>query len=174
MSLSGGKINLAKFEVEWIENPYYMVVTAENEDRVREPYREGIVLLPGRNTIDKSGLYGGETPRLYKTIKLKHPTIKIEIFDNTENINEEHLHSADIIMPILEVGARLIENIGISFFAKMIYDYVKSRVRIGEEKETKVFLNIFIAEDEQNKVRNIKYDGPVDGLKQLEKILKEK
>ncbi len=124
----------------------------------------GIVLLPGKSINFEDNHYVELTDQFYKIAISEIPGLNISFYN--DDLRYESQHSADIIIPIIEICG----SICISLFANLLYDFIKSRIRVGEEKETNVQLKILKTDGEQCTL--IEYDGTIDGLERIEEILK--
>ena len=82
-------------------------------------------------------------------------------------------HSADIILPIIDTCWKILTEIGISFFVESIISFLKRHIRSAERDSTLIVLTIRISQDNGTNCTEIRYEGSIEGMKELSNILEE-
>jgi len=172
MELTLAEADKKGFIVSDVKNPSDNILGLNSEERVRNSLLAGMLILPGKDMECIGGQYNGEAPGFYKTLKVDFQDIPVEIL-GTDKIEVERLRAADIILPLIGISYELIKAVGISIICYPIVEYIKGKIKIGRKNDTTVSLNMTVIKADNVTAKNVKYEGPVDGLEALETVLEE-
>jgi hypothetical protein len=141
-----------------------------SSDNKKKVLKSGMILLPSAfSTSHNRGNFSSETPDFLKFIRAKHPEINVSLFENTGEEKVQGLHAADIIIPPI---LSLIQDISFQIMLAIVSTYLYEKLKGDPKKETKrIKTEFFYKESADGKIKHIIYEGPVKGLKDIEKIV---
>lgn len=116
-----------------------------------------VVLIPKR--IDVNGeqrlLFDSDTYSFYKYVKVKNPTLKLELLENRGEEQSQSLHSHDIWLPFLYIPS----VIAFDIIKSLLIEYVIDRIKgIDKDSESIIHFEMIVENDDKKKM--IKYKGP--------------
>jgi hypothetical protein len=132
-------------------------------------FKSRIILLPASfSTYQKRGDFPSETPNFLKYIRIKHPEINANIFENIGEERIQALHHADIILPpifflIQDYSVEII----IGIISAYLYDKFKGAPDLGKKD---VKLELLQGSIGSFKINLIRYEGPVSGINKIQKL----
>jgi hypothetical protein len=128
-----------------------------------------IILFPASfSTSHERGNFPSETPNLLKFIRVNYPEIMVDIFENSGEEKIQALHAADIILPPIYFT---IQNYTIDLIIGILGAYLYDKLKgIPDADKNRVKSEIFIEDRDKGLTKRINYEGPVSGLKRIEKI----
>ena len=140
-----------------------------NQDTKNKIMDSALVFLPNSflNSNSKRQ-FAAETSDLYKYIKQTHPEIKSSFFENPGEEKTEILCSAYIVLP--DIFIDLAKDIAIPIIVQILSSYVYDKLGGIIKPNDRVKTDIYYT-DNDSKTMNIKYDGPMSGLKDIEKMI---
>lgn len=145
----------------------------QEEKIIIEQYSKGedalnnIVLIPQfypRDGINKAFAY--DTVSFYKYTKIKQKYASIGTYTCEEPIPTLALHSNEIWLPVIWIAS----NILLPTTLNLISNYIWSRMSCLKGENHIVHFHL-ITEDKEGILKKIKYDGPIEGLEKIEKII---
>ncbi|MFA4824703.1 MAG: hypothetical protein WC593_06045 [Methanoregula sp.] len=128
-----------------------------------------IILLPASfSTYQIRGDFPSETPNFLKYIRIKHPEVDVNIFENSGEERIQALHHADIILPpifflIQDYSVEII----IGIISAYLYDKFKGAPDLGKKD---VKLELLQGSIGSFKIKLIRYEGPISGINKIEKL----
>jgi hypothetical protein len=131
-----------------------------------------ILLLPFSVFGDKNErAFYPETSDFLKFAKTELDDYKIDICENKGKEKTEILQSADVWLPILLISIDPLKDVILPIIVSLISNYLfyKSKKETKDD-EGSVNVQIIIHDKKRNISKNLKYDGPVSGLDQLNAI----
>jgi len=145
-------------------------LSSENKKKILE---SGMILLPAAfSTSHKRGNFSSETPNFLKYVRAQHPEIKVALFENTGEEKIQGLHAVDIIIPPI---LSLIQDVSFQVILAIVSTYLYEKLKGDPQKETRrIKTEIYYKESADGKIKHINYEGPVNGLKDIEKIVNSK
>lgn len=133
-----------------------------------------IIVLPISfpNSVQR-GNFASETPNILKYIRSTHPEIDVGLFENPGEEKIQILQAADIIFPtfFIDIAKEYTNQILIAIISSYLYDKLKG----DPNRDKKRVKTQIIYEDSETKItKHVSYEGPVSGLKDIEKIVNSK
>lgn len=123
---------------------------------------EGIFLSSVADFRECSEVMMPDTYRFAKWLKKNKPDLNIEI-DKCENVID--LKSVEIWLPLIFLAT----NVVLPLFLNLVYDYLKSVFR-GKLSEDDSKVHFRVIYKEKDKFKEFKYNGPVEGLKNIKQF----
>lgn len=123
---------------------------------------QGIFLSSEHDFREGQEVLKPDTYRFAKWLKQNKPDLSVEI-DKCENVID--LKSVEIWLPLIFLAT----SVALPLFLSFVYDYLKSAVRGKLSKDkSKVHLKVIYKDEE--KFKEFKYDGSVEGLKKIKQF----
>lgn len=141
----------------------------DTKDRIQ---KSEILLLPSNVFGDKNErAFYPETPDFLKFAKTELNDYKIDICENKGKEKTEILQSADVWLPVLLISIDPLKDAVLPTLVSLLSSYIfyKSKKETKDD-EGAVHVQIIIHDKKRNISKNLKYDGPVSGLDQLNEI----
>jgi len=136
----------------------------------------GFAILPRNfeSAASKSDLIHEDTTPTVRALFAEKGIVETRIEQDGEKLPYFEENSYEWIGPIIFVGATVFSQnpnlitVGLGVVSNYLTDYFKGRIG---EKNAKI--SLVIPQPNSKKYTRINYDGPVDGIKDLEKLIKE-
>lgn len=117
----------------------------------------------------KSGSFASETSDIVKFAHVKHPDLKISLYNDGSEKQIDILRSHDIYLPIIYF---CISSVAIPIVVNLITDYIRFRYRDDPDQEKqRVRCDLLIENKTSGVTKNVHYDGPVSGLSEIQKMM---
>lgn len=130
-------------------------------------FNQNVVILSPIKHEDDRYSYPEHTADLKKVLQREMPGVEVTLLD--ESLPLEIQHSADVIMPVIDIGIQLISNIGVSIVANIIVSFILSKVKATDKDTTNVKLKVKIHDGKESK--ELSYDGPASEVSKLAEIM---
>ncbi len=134
---------------------------------------DSIIILPDnilRNDKHEEYFYSSTLPTIRKIISSKEIPFKIYNKETDPILIEQR--GLEFFLPIFFIGSLFYSQnqAAISLALSMIANYLTEIFK--GQKEPKVNLNIYLRDDVKKITKRVKYKGPPEGLKDVDKIVK--